>query len=597
MQSPEHNADTVESNLHETRAALAKVAAVDLASVDLLGLLAHLAPEPVELEWLIAGATALPERLRDALSKQGALAIAQPAIDAILVARENASLRMAAPTQNALREVMSSGARAGWTRVSIKWLSALFPIQLKYEDTIPLCDSLVPHALAAAVHAEAIGAALESTGALLNHVGLYLHGCDRSDEAIPCLRRAIAFGEKAPGPNATAVAIRCNNLGVVHQSVDSAAEAIPYFERAVSILRSISGPTDESLAQPLRNLYTSQIAAGRWAEARDACEAAGPVFAAHLAFDDPLIAERENALGIACSKLGDHVMARKCFDRALLSASNTQRVNPATVAAYRTNYGSMLLDSGEYDDAMAEFRAALESDRSMFQGNHLAVARDLTNMGRVYHALERYADAQAHYEEALQVSERAAGSSSPDQLVILDQLRQLFDTTQNLRGLVVCLARMAAIEEKRFGKGAPQLAPSIVRLGRALEDRGKTEQAKGCFEEVLRIHHHHRCLSADDEAMVRHRMGRVLSAGGDFAAAIPHFQRALAMHTSVHGQTHSTVARDAFHLGVALIETGDALSGAANLSLALQIYTDTHGHDHRRTREVKDRLDSLQSKK
>ena len=55
---------------------------------------------------------------------------------------------------------------------------------------------LLPHALAAAGHAEALSLAPEATGRLLNEAGLYLQGRARFAEARTALERALRIDEE-----------------------------------------------------------------------------------------------------------------------------------------------------------------------------------------------------------------------------------------------------------------------------------------------------------------------------------------------------------------------------------------------------------------
>jgi tetratricopeptide (TPR) repeat protein len=563
------------------------------AAIDLLGLLAHLAPEWIAAEAIARGTAAFPDRLAAAVrSEPGLDRLIEVLAENALVESGGGALRVSERIQEDVRAAMSESARKGWTRSAVRFVLAVFPVQSAYDAIVPACDRLMPHARAAVDHAEALQVAAEPAGALMNQAGLYLHACGALSEAEPCLRRAIAFGERAAQDESN-VAVRWNNLGVVLQDLERLDEACACFERAIEIVREKSGATHEALAQPLRNLYTLQLAQQQWERARDTCTAAADVYAEHCDFDDPLVAECGNALGIVSSKLGEPEVAKKYFEKAILSASNAQRKSPALLATYHANFGRMLLELGEFDDALREFKEALDIDRELFQDNHVAVARDLANIGDVFHARQRYADAQAHYEEALHVSMQAAGEFSPDNLSILRRLERLFETTQNMRGLVKSLAKTLAIEEKRFGTGAPQLIAPLVRLGRALETREKAERAQACYERALELQRAIPQKSAENEAMIRHRLGRVLSVQGRFEEAIPQFERAARLHRKVHGEQHVNVARDAFHLGCALIEAGDDLRGAGHLSLAREIYEAQLGPLHRRTLEAQEKLDEL----
>ena len=77
----------------------------------------------------------------------------------------------------------------------MKLVNAAFPGDEIYHDpnSWPLCARLLPHALAAAGHAEALQVGLEAAGRLLNQAGLYLKGRAEYAAAKAAFERALAI--------------------------------------------------------------------------------------------------------------------------------------------------------------------------------------------------------------------------------------------------------------------------------------------------------------------------------------------------------------------------------------------------------------------
>src|SRR5512144_745230 len=78
-----------------------------------------------------------------------------------------------------------------------------------------LYDRFLPHALAAAKHAEERGVALEAAARLFNQIGIYRSMRADFITARAALQRALTIDEKAFGPDHPSVAPVVNNLGGV----------------------------------------------------------------------------------------------------------------------------------------------------------------------------------------------------------------------------------------------------------------------------------------------------------------------------------------------------------------------------------------------
>src|SRR4029077_1710968 len=80
------------------------------------------------------------------------------------------------------------------------------------------CASLMPHALAAAAHAEALHVAVSVTNHLLTSVGMYLGERAEFTEARAILERALRACEQSVGPDHLDTITSLNSLGFLIQT-------------------------------------------------------------------------------------------------------------------------------------------------------------------------------------------------------------------------------------------------------------------------------------------------------------------------------------------------------------------------------------------
>jgi hypothetical protein len=174
------------------------------AGVDLLHLCAFLAPDDIPRDLLCDGRQHLLEPL--------AAAVASPlAFDAALAALRRYSLLQVTEeafavhrlVQAVTRDRLPPDDRTTWAATAVRLMLGAFPSGHEPEEvrTWPTCVRLLPHALAAAEHTEALKVEADATGELLDQMGLHLRARAQFAEARAVHQRALAITEATYGPN------------------------------------------------------------------------------------------------------------------------------------------------------------------------------------------------------------------------------------------------------------------------------------------------------------------------------------------------------------------------------------------------------------
>jgi tetratricopeptide (TPR) repeat protein len=286
-------------------------------SANLLSLCSFLAPEP--------------ERIPKALLSRGLKYLDQPtpassqleeAIQALvrysLVAVVPDSLYVHNLMQDVIRYQLPERDKKRWAEAAANLVDDAFPKDhLDNPRSWPECALLLPHALAAAGHAEELGVAPENAGRLLNNCGLYLQTRGELAEAKSALKRAIEIDEKFYGPDHPNVATAVNNLGSVLQDMGDMQGAKKCFERALKIAEKAYGPDHPTVATAVNNLGSVLQDLGDMQEAKECFERALKIDEKVYGPDHPTVATAVNNLGSVLQDLGDMQGAKKCFERAL----------------------------------------------------------------------------------------------------------------------------------------------------------------------------------------------------------------------------------------------------------------------------------------
>jgi tetratricopeptide (TPR) repeat protein len=238
------------------------------------------------------------------------------------------------------------------------------------------------------------------------------------------------------------------------------------------------------------------------------------------------------------------------------------------------NLGIALAERGRIDQAIAEFRKALEITPDYAEGHDdLGVA--LAGCGRIYEAIGQYQRAlkiKPDYAEALNnLGNALVGRGQIDEAIALYQkaLKIKPDYAEALNNLGTVWAGRGQIDEaiadfQKALKNNPDYAQAHNNLGFALAGRGRLDDAIAHYRRALEIKPHY--------AEAHNRLGIALARGGRMDDAIAHFRKALEIKPN-YAEAH-------YNLGNALAGRGRFDEAIAHFQRALEILREGPGLGH-----------------
>jgi tetratricopeptide (TPR) repeat protein len=235
--------------------AMEEVSKKSPAAADLLNLCAFLSPDEISPGMLGEGAEHIPEPLASTASDRLAMNRVVRALKRYsLIDASGESISVHRLVQAVVRDRLGEDDGDRWTEIAVRLLSAAFPFDSDDVRTWHLCSYLLPHALAAAAHAEAREVAPRETSLILNQTGGYLRRRAEFAEAKAQYERALAIDEEVYGRDHPSVATDVNNLGSVLKDLGDLQEAKECFERALAIFQRFLGEDHPSTATVRDNL-------------------------------------------------------------------------------------------------------------------------------------------------------------------------------------------------------------------------------------------------------------------------------------------------------------------------------------------------------
>ena len=282
----------------------------------------------------------------------------------------------------------------------------------------------------------------------------------------------------------------------------------------------------------------------------------------------PLRAAIDLRAGILHSLKGAYEDAERDLERAFFTAQEAGHHDVA-VAAATSLVRVVGAHRARYTDALQwsrHARAALSRVTAIE-----AEAELLDEVGKVLRLQERYEEARASFERALELRE---GQAHPDPLGVaasLDNLANALWLLGQYDDAWTRHERVLQLRERVLGHNHPRVAATLTSMGNVLWNMKRHQEA---------VTHHERALQVlvaalgpdhPDVAVALNNLANALLPLRDYDEARDHHERALAIREKALGQNHSLVATSLNNLGWVLHLAGKDKEALRPIRRALDI--------------------------
>ncbi len=230
-----------------------------------------------------------------------------------------------------------------------------------------------------------------------------------------------------------------------------------------------------------------------------------------------------------------------------------------------------LADQAEDNLAKGSFAAAetaghelLDEANKIFPPEHLNIAASHSILGSVYFKQGRYADAEARFQQALNIYETRAGLEAPQTASALNNLALVLEKTGDFRNAESLLQRSLAILRKLRGVDHADTATTMSNLGRVLDAQGKFGDSANIVAGAGSDNNADKNASANagpnteksaqansaiDDPQVLSNRANDLASKGQFGEAESLQLRVVQIHEKVVGAEHALTATSVSNLG------------------------------------------------
>lgn len=490
----------------------AAVSAISPASADVLRIAAFLAPDAVPFDVFAKGAKALGGPIAEVLADPDELAVAEvlrPLARYSLIRADVKSRTFGVHrlVEEIVRNAILEPDRRPFVDRAVRGLNAALP-EVEF-DTWPICDQLVPHAIAVGVWVDAYSVVSDEAVRVFDLIGRYLLERGRLLEAKPLLDRALAIGECTLGPDHPSVARTIHNLGVYELYHARYEEAQPKLQHALAIRELALGPDHPDVASTLNGLANTYWHRGRYAEAQPLYERALAIWERALGPDSPFVATGLNNLSSVLLRRGRYAESLTMNQRALAIRERALPPDHPHIALSISNMAENYFKLGRHAEAEALVKRALEMRERTLGPDHRDVRESLNTLAAILADQGRYPEAKAFYERALESAERSLGPDNAEAPEPLGGLANL-ELKQGRHAEAQRLhERAVAIAEHGLGPDHPELAASLLGLANVHVVGGRHAEAERLLRRALAIKQ--KTLGDDhpDVAEIRRQLGEL----------------------------------------------------------------------------------------
>jgi tetratricopeptide (TPR) repeat protein/tRNA A-37 threonylcarbamoyl transferase component Bud32 len=291
-------------------------------------------------------------------------------------------------------------------------------------------------------------------------------------------------------------------------------------------------------------------------------------------------AELYATLGGIYQQLGKLARADSLLQNALRQRRARTDASAAEISGNLVALGMLRIDQAQLEEAEQLVRQGLETAERELPANHPTVVKARTALGRVL--MER-----GEYEQAIIVlndAMRSNGQSKPDTLILIDILRQLADThfyTGNYTASDSLNQTLLGMHRRIYGEKHPLIADDLLNLGATQYQRGEYAQAERFDRMALDINASFYGTDHPAYASNLTMLGRALVFQDKYDEAVVVLTRSLEIQERVYGRVHPKVASALNELGNVATSRNDVPAAEAYFQRMGSIYRAVYGEEHR----------------
>jgi len=233
-----------------------------------------------------------------------------------------------------------------------------------------------------------------------------------------------------------------------------------------------------------------------------------------------------------------------------------------------------------YTEAEPLMREALSLWENVLAPDHPSIALALNDLAQLFQTTNRHAEAEPLMRRALKIDEDSYGPHHPKVAIRLSNLALLLNTTNRHSEAEPLMRRALTIDEQCYGPDHPNLAIRLNNLAQLFKATNRLAEAEPFMRRALKIDEDSYGPNHPHVAVSLNNLAQWLKATNRLTEAEPLMRRALAIDEQSYGPDHPDVGTDLNNLANLLATTNRLAEAEPLMRRALMIDEQCYGPDH-----------------
>jgi len=297
--------------------------------------------------------------------------------------------------------------------------------------------------------------------------------------------QALRIRRELAGDNSTPVADSLRELGVTRLWAGDFSEAKRLIQDSLRRFRSLAESPREKVASTLRMLGYVQHRQGRYDAAEGSYREALRTYQLVHGDNHPDIALTKHYLANLLQYKGDRVAAKAMY-REVLEMYQTYYAGKdhPNMASYLNNFGGVLNELDQFEEAEQMLVAALEMHRRLHGDEHPAVAGDLSTLAVIKRNQGEYQDAESLFRTAIEIRKKLLGADNEWVGISRSSLGQCLTLMERYTDAEQELLEAHRILESRLNASHPRAQTTVGRLVTLYERWDRPQDAANWREKL-----------------------------------------------------------------------------------------------------------------
>lgn len=415
----------------------------------------------------------------------------------------------------------------------------------------------------------------------LNNLGVLYLSMGRHREAEAMHLEAKDIREGLLGRKDPAYTQSLNNLANVYSSMGDLSKAEGIYLETLSILEVTKGKNSIEYANTLGNLGTQYNMASQYAKAapllRQSLEIQEQVSGTEtIGYAGGLINLANSAYyqGFFSAAEGYLLQARGIFELKLGNTKHPYYLNCLN------NLGNLYRDLNRNREAEALYEQVLDLKGRQLGRKNASIAESLLNLAILYKNTGQYDKAEPLYEEALSIYGQVNGPQHNTYARTLNSLGSFYFNTGQPKKAEQLYLRAKRLFEDTLGTSQAAYAAILTNLANIYMRDRQFDQALPLYRQALVIYEQTSGIKSPSYATCLNNMAILFKDKGDFVQAESLYLQAKSIHAETSGTASSAYAADLNNLGAMYIELGQLDKAEAMLLEAKTIWEMLQGKEY-----------------